>query len=203
MRIAAGSELRMDDRQAAFRPPPLHGSGQTAARAETLQAIFLAHHRLVYRTAHRITGNTMDAEDVLQTVFLRLLRRDSDPPASAELGRYLHVAAVNGALDLLRARKVGSGPALGEAELRLIQDAQPGPERINEDAEIRRKLRAALSKLGPLPAQIFCLRYFEGYANREIARMLGTSATFVAVVLHRARKRLRKEIRPLLSGGQT
>src|SRR2546425_4302530 len=146
MRIAAGSELRMDDRQAAFQPPPLHGRGQTAARAETLQAIFLAHHRLVYRTAHRITGNTMDAEDVLQTVFLRLLRRDSDPPASAELGRYLHVAAVNGALDLLRARGgVGGGPALGGAELRLVQDAQPGPQRINEDAEVRRTLRAGLS----------------------------------------------------------
>jgi len=37
--------------------------------------LFRVHHGLVFRTAYRITGNAGDAEDVLQTVFLRLLRR--------------------------------------------------------------------------------------------------------------------------------
>src|SRR5579863_9738483 len=40
-----------------------------------LAAIFAQHHGAVLRAAHRITGNAMDAEDVLQTVFTRLLRR--------------------------------------------------------------------------------------------------------------------------------
>jgi regulator of sirC expression with transglutaminase-like and TPR domain len=40
-----------------------------------LARAFEAYHALVFRTAYRITGNAADAEDVLQTIFLRLLRR--------------------------------------------------------------------------------------------------------------------------------
>ena len=39
-----------------------------------LEQIFLEHKDLVYRAAYRVTGNSSDAEDVLQTVFLRLVR---------------------------------------------------------------------------------------------------------------------------------
>ena len=41
---------------------------------------------------------------------------------------------------------------------------------------------------------MFALRYFEGYDNGEIARLMGTSALVVGVTLHRARAKLRKEI---------
>lgn len=43
---------------------------------DEVERLFRAHHGLVFRTAYRITGNATDAEDVLQTVFLRLMRRD-------------------------------------------------------------------------------------------------------------------------------
>ena len=43
---------------------------------QSLEAIFREHHGAVYRAAYRITGNAADAEDVLQTVFTRLLRRN-------------------------------------------------------------------------------------------------------------------------------
>ena len=43
-----------------------------------LELAFRTHHALVFRTAYRITGNAADAEDVLQVVFLRLLRRKGD-----------------------------------------------------------------------------------------------------------------------------
>ena len=39
-----------------------------------LETLFLSHHARVFRTAHRITGSPADAEDVLQTVFLRLIK---------------------------------------------------------------------------------------------------------------------------------
>ena len=52
----------------------------------------------------------------------------------------------------------------------------------------------ALSRLNPRAAEVFALRYFEGLDNREIARILGTSWSSVAVTLHRTRVRLRKEI---------
>ncbi len=41
---------------------------------------------------------------------------------------------------------------------------------------------------------MFVLRYYEGFENREIAEMLGTTQMVVGVMLHRARARMRKEI---------
>src|SRR5258707_8846164 len=42
---------------------------------EELEVFFREHHDQVFRTAYRVTGSPSDAEDVLQTVFLRLVRR--------------------------------------------------------------------------------------------------------------------------------
>jgi RNA polymerase sigma-70 factor, ECF subfamily len=43
--------------------------------AKEFDELFHAHYQMVYRTVYRITGCTEEAEDVLQTVFLRVLRR--------------------------------------------------------------------------------------------------------------------------------
>jgi RNA polymerase sigma-70 factor (ECF subfamily) len=170
-----------------------------------LAAIFAQHHGAVLRAAYRVTGNAMDAEDVLQTVFTRLLRRSGgaggpardhalDP--SQAVGSYLHRAAVNAALDLLRARRRSRQVALGDVEQELIDDSGPGPERRSSSRELGRRLRAALALLPPRQAEIFALRYLEGLENREIARQLGSSQTAIAVILHRARHRLQRELRP-------
>jgi RNA polymerase sigma-70 factor (ECF subfamily) len=59
---------------------------------------------------------------------------------------------------------------------------------------VREQLRRALALLTPRTAEIFALRYFEGYGNKEIAKMLGTSQSVVAVVLHRAKRALRQDM---------
>ena len=60
-----------------------------------LERDFRAHHGLVFATAYRITGNAGDAEDVLQTVFLRLLRRDRNADPLEKPESYLRRAAIN------------------------------------------------------------------------------------------------------------
>lgn len=167
-----------------------------------LREIFEQHHAQIFRTAYRITGSGPDAEDVLQTVFLRLLRREDDvelaPNAAA---RYLHRAAVNASLDLLRARKRARAVDVEEVgPAAFVQPESEGPESRSRAREIAAWLRRAVSRLSPRSAEIFTLRYLEGYGNREIAEMLGTSQTAVAVTLHRTRNRLGKELRPLVGG---
>ena len=66
-----------------------------------IERLFADNKELDFRAAYRVTGNSSDAEDVLQTVFLRLLR-SPQPPEIHHLRAYLHRAAVNAALDLLR-----------------------------------------------------------------------------------------------------
>jgi RNA polymerase sigma-70 factor (ECF subfamily) len=59
---------------------------------------------------------------------------------------------------------------------------------------LRELIRQAVAKLEGRAADAFVLRYYEGYDNRRIAELLGTSQLVIAVTLHRARTRLRKEI---------
>src|ERR1035441_3727163 len=69
-----------------------------------LEQIFREHHALVFRAAYRITGNPSDAEDVMQTVFLRMLKRDAGAEAVGNMASFLHRSAVNAALDLVRSQ---------------------------------------------------------------------------------------------------
>jgi RNA polymerase sigma-70 factor (ECF subfamily) len=163
-----------------------------------IEEIFLAHHGRVFRAAHRITGNATDAEDVLQTVFLRLLRQGWAAASVEHLESYLYRAAVNAALDLVRSRQESKSAPLEEVAPRLQQDSRLRPDRQQDSRELRAFLRQAIARLSPKAAEIFVLRYFEGYDNPQIAGILGISQTDVAVTLHRSRSRLQVEIRSFL-----
>ena len=154
---------------------------------------FEAYHGLVFRTAYRITGNAADAEDVLQTIFLRLLRMAPTAELPENEESYLRRAAVNASVDLIRARQTDRNVPLSEA---VADTGKPS------DIDLRDALRRALAKLNPQSAEVFALRYFEDYTNRDIAKALRISQVSVAVKLHRARHQLQKE---LLSyrGGQS
>src|SRR5436190_21019777 len=73
--------------------------------AGEFEQIFQEHSRLIYRTAFGVTGNPQDAEDILQTIFLRLLRREFPPDLKRNPKAYLYRAAVNVSLDTVRARR--------------------------------------------------------------------------------------------------
>jgi RNA polymerase sigma-70 factor (ECF subfamily) len=160
----------------------------------TLERFWAAHAGLVYDAARRVTGNPSDAEDVVQTVFLRLARR---PPAAGEtLGAgYFRRAAVHAALDILRSRQRAGWVPLDRAAETV---AAGTPADDLQRARLRQALRLALSRLAPRSAEIVALRFFEGLDNPEIAQLLGLSTPLVAVLLHRGRARLRKDVSTLL-----
>ncbi len=163
--------------------------------APDLETVFTEHYGRVYRAAYRITGNAGDAEDVLQTVFLRLARQGWSPAAIGNIEGYLHRAAVNAALDLVRMRRDAKSVPVEQAGPVLVDDARLQPERREQSRELREIVRRAVACLSPRAAEIFALRYFEGYDNKEIAALLGVSQTDVGVTLHRSRARLQEEIR--------
>lgn len=205
--------LSADSAETQLRNDPLvskstagrNANGDSLEAESRLEMLFNQHHDRVFRAAYRVTGSAADAEDVLQTVFLRLAR-GAEPVAMPENPEsYFARAAVNASLDLLRARKRSRAVAIedlenGAASLELVSR---NPEASHEDRELRNLIREAVSKLGPTAGQMFALRYFEGYDNGEIARMMKTSALVVGVTLHRARARLRKEIGSYLAKHQS
>jgi len=166
----------------------------TQPPAPELEQIYREHYKRVLSAAYRVTGNPQDAEDVLQTVFMRLVRREGGSPLSDSPGSYLHRAAINASLDIVRSRHSSRTSPLDDVEPLLAEADQKSPERLQGSGEIRDEIRKALSKMSPKSAEVFILRYFEGYGNHEIARMLGASRSTINVILHRTRLKLREEI---------
>lgn len=152
-----------------------------------LEGIFRQYQAQIFSAAFRVTGSPQDAEDVLQTVFLRLLRRRDALDLSPSPGAYLHRAAVNAAIDLMRIRSRSQSIPFDELTVEPTGGQLPDPAQQQQDREIRQRLRAAVLELSPKSAEIFCLRFFEGFSNLEIARMLDMSQIAVGVTLHRAR----------------
>lgn len=139
----------------------------------------------VYRTALRVTGSTADAEDVLQTVFLRVLKREEplDPLRTPE--GFLRRSAANAAIDVVRRRQTWRQESLSETPDRLKQDSS---------AELKERLRQAIATLEARDAEMFVLRYMDGLANGEIAEMYGLEKTTIAVRLHRIRESLKLQL---------
>jgi RNA polymerase sigma factor (sigma-70 family) len=193
----------MNNREPNRGSDPVSAAAATISISESsdlLSQLFDEHHRRVLVAAYRITGSMADAEDVTQTVFLRL---GTGPGlAVSNAGSYLYRAAINGALDLLRRRKAAATEPLEAAANAASKGLAGSPENEVSGRELARLLRQAIAELPPRAAEMFTLRYVEELGNREIAALMGTSQAVVAVTLYRTRSTLKKRFRDLERGKQ-
>ena len=169
-------------------------TSMSAASPDRLTALFEASSAMVYRTAWRVTGRREDAEDVLQSVFLHVLRSPPVPwPDHPEA--YLHRAAVNSAVDVLRRRRRQAESPVDESHPAEGDSENDAVARLEEE-RLAARMREALPLLSPLEAEVFSLRFFEDKSNAEIAVLLGKTANHVGVALHAARQKLRHALSP-------
>jgi RNA polymerase sigma-70 factor (ECF subfamily) len=159
----------------------MHAQPIVMTSSTEFAALYESHYAAVYRTALRITGNTADAEDVLQTVFLRVLNQAGRLERAGMPEAYFRRAAANAAIDLLRRRTA-------HAEVR-IEDSFPETAK-ESTAFLKERLRRAIAALDPDDAMVFLLRYVEGLSNGELAEMFGQEKNNIAVRLHRIRQTL-------------
>lgn len=185
-----------DERSSEVQPMP-----QTRPQDPSpVGVLFRDYGRTVFRAAYRITGDSDDAEDVVQSVFLRLIRNEHVGRLSDTPGPYLRRAATNAALDLIRRRKVAATVQWSDEAPDPPADGVDDPFHRLSNEELKVVLRRGLAELSPRMAEIFALRYLEGLDNPEIAEVVGTSTGTVAVTLHRARKTLQDHIETALGG---
>jgi RNA polymerase sigma-70 factor, ECF subfamily len=163
-------ELPVLDRMTSTAPLPGFG------------ALYERHFETVFRAALRVIGNAADAEDVLQTVFLRVLTRGDD--ADTLPAAYFKRAAVNAAVDVLRRRE-------HRAESAYDDVSQPA---VEPPGLLKERLRRAIATLDSDDASLFLLRHVEGMTIDELAGMFDIEKNNVAVRLHRIRRRLQVEL---------
>ena len=147
--------------------------------------LYERHYEAVFRAALRVTGNPADAEDVLQTVFLRVLTGGGDVEGAPLPAAYFRRAAVNAAVDLLRRRAV-------HAE--SVYDDRAPHAAVQPPSLLKERLRRAIATLESEDATLFLLRHVEGLSIEELAGMFQLEKNNVAVRLHRIRRRLQAEM---------
>jgi RNA polymerase sigma-70 factor, ECF subfamily len=155
----------------------------SAQRLAGFAELYERHYDVVFLAALRVTGRPVDAEDVLQTVFLRVLSQsDWDQVRQAA---YFKRAAVNAAVDLLRRRVVRAETAYDDR----------APHAAVEPALLlKEQLRRAIATLDTDDATLFLLRHVEGLSNQELADVFQLERNNIAVRLHRIRMRLQAEM---------
>ena len=142
------------------------------------------HAQAVLDSALRVLGNSEDAEDVAQEVYLEIFRSGKlqvyfDQPA------LVRTVATRRALDRLRRRKCF---VVLDHDRPTTRDHEPSEYAMAE--ELDQKLRTELADLPPREAEVFCLNVFEGESLLSIATMLRISKGAAAKALCLSRRRL-------------
>jgi RNA polymerase sigma factor (sigma-70 family) len=106
---------------------------------------------LIYRTALGVLGNREDADDVVQTVFIALMRRDS-LPAVQNPKAYLYKAAITASLNVLRVRR--RRPILVDDAV-VLEVPAPSPS-SSFDEEAYERLSEALERISALTLRPCC-----------------------------------------------
>ena len=165
--------------------------GETPKRlSQQLERIFERHYELMYRTAYGLTGSAADAEDIVQTIFVRLLNRELPPDLDNAPERYLYRAVFNLSLNTIRDKR----RQVLTDNMEVFDTACRTGDAGGGDATLDHALHEAIAMLTPAAAQIVILRYVHDYSLADIARMLGTTRSTVAVSLFRSRSRLKKHL---------
>lgn len=146
---------------------------------QQIAALYEIYAADVYRLALSWLRNSYDAEDILQSVFLKLLDKDNAVFPGGEKAWLLKCTA-NACKNHLRSFWQRNTQALDENI--VLQ--------TNED----RFLWESIGKLKPSYRAVIHLYYYDGYRQDEIAQILGISRTAVQTRMQRARESLKKEL---------
>lgn len=167
----------------------------TGSRA-ALEALVDEHEATVFRYAMALLCRKEDAEEVLQDVFVALVRYARGFRGEASLRTWLLTVTRNSAF---RRRKKAAMRREESVDLDALGRAagwgSEDPESLAIRAERREEFRRALDSLDEQGREIVVLRDLEGLSGRETAGLLGISVAAMKSRLHRARLQLSAELR--------
>jgi RNA polymerase sigma-70 factor (ECF subfamily) len=186
-------------------PAPVVNDEQLLARwksgsGEALEELFERYRGVAYRVAFRLLGNEADALDAVQDGFIKALMHLRHFQGRSTFKTWLLRVVSNASLDLGRQRQrreAGHGLADRDRLESLTQEENPAGRL--EQADFKRLLQQALSRLPESQRRTFVLHAEAELSYREVADVLGISIGTVMSRLFYARQKLRAYLEPLLS----
>lgn len=190
------SESRSQTRTDAERCRPTYphletisGIDETVAKCqrgdrEGQRQLFELFHRRVFRLAARMVG-AIDAADLTQDVFLRVLQKIDQFRGDSRFETWLHRITVNECLQFLRRKEK-------RRDTQLLNDPGGQSDKVSTQIEQRDLMERALEQLDPDVRTVFLLREVEAMNYEEIADVMQLAEGTVASRLNRARRQLRE-----------
>ena len=150
---------------------------------------------MLYRTAKRLTGNRLDAEDLVQDTCLRAWEQLPLSRESVSLDHWLLRVLYHRFIDEIRRRKRAPVQPLNGADdpTDQLPSANAGPEELAEHAESERAFDAAWLRLERSQRVLLSLRA-EGYGIEDIEKITGIGREVLRARLHRARRSLARHL---------
>ena len=178
----------------------LEGTWHTREVNPTFEEVYARLRDPVWRLCRRFTGDTEEALDACQEIFLRVWRGLPGFRGDAKVETWVFQVAWNHLRNVRRRRKARPGPRSREGEagsvLLRVADPAPGPERRAAAREALERVDRALARLPHSQRIVVWLRDGEGLTYEEIARAVGVPVGTVRSRLARARAALKKELSP-------
>ena len=179
----------VDDRQLVV----LAQKGQ----AEAFEALMERYKRKAYRTAFDFTRDREEAKDLSQDAFLRAFANLKRFDMRASFQTWFYRILVNVCLDHRRRKaRVYWQPledSSGREDVRAeIADPHPRPDQKAQEAELLRRVGAALDSLPAKQRAAFLLKNHQGFTIAEIAEVMQMAPGTVKVHIHRAVTSLRQ-----------
>ena len=178
-----------------------------AGDAGALEALMSRHSRRVYRLAYGIARNHADAEEIVQDVFLTLVKKGASFEGHAALTSWMYRITTNAALNKRRGKRrelevsledllptfTEDGHRDGDRSY-VLADWSGMPEERLASAEVRKVLEQAIDALPDHYRAVLILRDVEELSNEEVAQIMDDSLGSVKSRLHRARMALREQL---------
>ena len=157
------------------------------------EQIVVRHQADAWKAAYRFTGDAVEAEDLAQEAFLRILDAAGRYKPTATFRTYLFRVLTRLCLDHVRKKR-----PIPIDPLPQTADGLPAPPRQVDRQERDELIQAALDTLPANYRMAVVLRYFEGLGGAEIAKAMGLTAKAVERLLARTREALEPRLRHLL-----
>jgi RNA polymerase sigma-70 factor, ECF subfamily len=163
-----------------------------AGDREALEELYLQHFDRIYSYLHLSVGNRHDAEDLTTQTFLKMLESIGrfqwrSAPFSAWLFRIAH----NLAMDHFRSRRrLQTEDDVPE----LVGAQEVSAEEQAMDSIGRAGMLSLIKQLSAEQRQVLTLKFLFGFANAEVAGILGKSEGAVKSLQHRALTSLQKHV---------
>jgi RNA polymerase sigma-70 factor (ECF subfamily) len=162
-----------------------------------LGLLFERYHLRLFNFLSRVTGDRSAAEDLVQDVFVRVLKYRSTYRDDGVFETWLFRIARNAKADHFRARSRVE-PLVGEASDQA--EPAPGPVAQLESGRDLVRLNRALMRLREDKRELIVLARYHGMTHKQIAELLEIDAGAVTVRLHRALRELREIFRTTPDG---